>query len=55
MTLMTKLTDTAEQTAGHTAERRMWEAPRLTTVVPVDRTQGGPGARGFEFPSYKPS
>ena len=52
MTLMTKLIDTAESTAGHTAERRMWEAPRLTTVVPVDRTKGGTGLHSFESASY---
>lgn len=52
---MTKLIDTEEQTSGHTAERRMWEAPRLTVVVPMDRTQGGSTIMGTESVLYKTS
>lgn len=33
-----KTTDTG---ASPSAERRAWEAPRLTAVTPVDRTKGG--------------
>lgn len=53
---MTTLIDTAEQAAGQTAERRVWEAPRLTNVVPVDHTEGGPAISAFELPfQYKTS
>ena len=47
---MTEPTTTADQTA----ERRVWEATRLTGVVPVDQTQGGSSNTATEFaPSYK--
>jgi hypothetical protein len=54
---MSKRIDTAEQTAAAAAapspERRAWEAPRLTSVDPVDRTRGGASANGVENASYK--
>lgn len=37
-------------------ERRVWDAPRIVTVVPVDRTEGGADANGIEaIPIYKVS
>lgn len=40
----------------HPAERRVWEAPQIITVVPVDRTEGGAAANGIEAaPQYKVS
>jgi hypothetical protein len=54
---MTKLIATAEQTpaAAPSPERRAWEAPRLTTVVPLDRTMGGGAFSALENASYKTS
>ena len=37
------------------AKRRPWDAPRIVTVVPVDRTQGGPTLRAAEISDYRAS
>lgn len=36
-------------------QRRLWDAPRIVTVVPVDRTEGGGAPRGFESIDYRTS
>ncbi len=37
------------------AERRVWEAPKIVTIVPVDRTAGGLTSDVVELGVYKAS